>query len=103
MGGVGLTSGISWTLVVDRLSSRGALPGHCEKVLFLTNLVRSFKKEKKRREVRLREANRHVSGRACGGGGGAGTRYESMFSLSISVPLHLTPSLYSAFPHASLS
>lgn len=49
MGGVGLTSGISWTLVVDRLSSRGALPGHCEKVLFLTNLVRSFKKEKKKK------------------------------------------------------
>lgn len=44
----GLTSGISWTLVVDRLSGRGTLPGHCE-VFLLTNLVRSLKKEKRQK------------------------------------------------------
>lgn len=52
---VGLTSGIGWTLVVDRLSGRSTLPGHCEKVLLLTNLVRSLKNKKgqRRKDAKL--------------------------------------------------
>lgn len=38
---VWLTSGVSWTLVVDGLSSWGSLPWHSEKVLIFTYLMRS--------------------------------------------------------------
>lgn len=53
MSDVGLTSRISWTLVVDRLSGRGALPGHCEKMFLLTNLMRSFIEKKGYKEAKL--------------------------------------------------
>lgn len=36
-----LTSGVSWTLVVDRLARRGPFPRHGEQVLILADLMRS--------------------------------------------------------------
>lgn len=42
---MGLTSGISWTLVVDSFSSGGSFPWHREKVLVFTYLVRRCKKQ----------------------------------------------------------
>lgn len=93
-----LTSGISWTFVVDSFSSGGSFPWHGEKVLVFTYLMRSCKKNKReiyrKSEMKRSRAgtqkNHHahtptdIASKKKGGRKGQKTRYKSMFSCSSS-------------------